>query len=88
MTTAKRQKATTDAGDKRAPALKLVSQADARRQKRVDGRPDLLIFRHACLQTRQRAPLAELVDAPDSKSGSERSAGSIPARGTIFPAHR
>lgn len=31
-----------------------------------------------------RAPLAELVDAPDSKSGSERSAGSIPARGTIF----
>ena len=29
-----------------------------------------------------RAPLAELVDAPDSKSGSERSAGSIPARGT------
>jgi hypothetical protein len=30
------------------------------------------------------APLAELVDAPDSKSGSERSAGSIPAGGTIF----
>ena len=29
------------------------------------------------------APLAELVDAPDSKSGSERSAGSIPAGGTI-----
>ena len=28
------------------------------------------------------APLAELVDAPDSKSGSERSAGSIPAGGT------
>ena len=26
--------------------------------------------------------MAELVDAPDSKSGSERSAGSIPARGT------
>lgn len=31
-----------------------------------------------------RAPLAELVDAPDSKSGSERSAGSIPARGTTY----
>ena len=28
------------------------------------------------------APVAELVDAPDSKSGSARSAGSIPARGT------
>lgn len=31
---------------------------------------------------RRVAPLAELVDAPDSKSGSARSAGSIPARGT------
>jgi hypothetical protein len=30
------------------------------------------------------ALLAELVDAPDSKSGSERSAGSIPAEGTIL----
>src|SRR3954451_21956673 len=29
------------------------------------------------------APVAELVDAPDSKSGSARSAGSSPARGTI-----
>ncbi len=29
------------------------------------------------------APLAELVDAPDSKSGSFGSAGSIPAGGTI-----
>jgi hypothetical protein len=27
--------------------------------------------------------MAELVDASDSKSDSERSAGSIPARGTI-----
>lgn len=27
--------------------------------------------------------MAELVDAADSKSASERSAGSIPARGTI-----
>ena len=30
-----------------------------------------------------RAPMAELVDASDSKSDSARSAGSIPARGTI-----
>lgn len=29
------------------------------------------------------APMAELVDAPHSKCGSERSAGSIPAWGTI-----
>ena len=29
------------------------------------------------------APVAELVDALDSKSSSARSAGSIPARGTI-----
>jgi hypothetical protein len=28
------------------------------------------------------ASVVKLVDAPDSKSGSERSAGSIPARGT------
>ncbi len=31
-----------------------------------------------------RAPMAELVDASDSKSDSARSAGSIPARGTII----
>lgn len=31
-----------------------------------------------------RAPMAELVDASDSKSDSARSAGSIPARGTTF----
>ena len=31
------------------------------------------------------APVAELVDALDSKSSSARSAGSIPARGTICP---
>jgi hypothetical protein len=29
-----------------------------------------------------KAPVAELVDALDSKSSSARSAGSIPARGT------
>ena len=33
---------------------------------------------------RLRAPVAELVDALDSKSSSARSAGSIPARGTIL----
>ena len=32
-----------------------------------------------------KAPVAELVDALDSKSSSARSAGSIPARGTILP---
>src|SRR5882757_3937528 len=32
--------------------------------------------------TPPRAPVAELVDALDSKSSSARSAGSIPARGT------
>src|SRR3954469_15474904 len=31
----------------------------------------------------RKAPVAELVDALDSKSSSARSAGSIPARGTI-----
>ena len=31
---------------------------------------------------RTRAPVVELVDAPDSKSGSERSVGSSPTRGT------
>jgi hypothetical protein len=33
----------------------------------------------------RKAPVAELVDALDSKSSSARSAGSIPARGTILP---
>ena len=32
------------------------------------------------------ASVAELVDAPDSKSGSARSVGSIPTRGTVEPA--
>lgn len=35
------------------------------------------------LKNASRAPVVELVDALDSKSSSERSAGSIPARGTI-----
>ena len=33
------------------------------------------------------APVAELVDALDSKSSSARSAGSIPARGTRSSSH-
>jgi hypothetical protein len=35
------------------------------------------------LLSRRVAPMAELVDAPDSKSGTARCAGSIPAGGTI-----
>ena len=31
------------------------------------------------------APVVKLVDAPDSKSGTERCVGSSPTRGTIFP---
>lgn len=34
------------------------------------------------------AGVAELADAPDSKSGSERSVGSTPTARTIFPARR
>ena len=36
----------------------------------------------ACRRPVRKAPVAELVDALDSKSSSARSAGSIPARGT------
>lgn len=39
-------------------------------------------LREAPSRDRPRAPVAELVDALDSKSSSARSAGSIPARGT------
>ena len=38
-------------------------------------------------QTPRIAPVAELVDALDSKSSSARSAGSIPARGTRSSSH-
>jgi hypothetical protein len=53
----------------------------------VDRRPPLHVFGFhgfgfAQIDAYLAAPLAELVDAPDSKSGSERSAGSIPAGGT------
>src|SRR4029079_12994520 len=37
---------------------------------------------HRASAPRPKAPVAELVDALDSKSSSARSAGSIPARGT------
>ena len=39
----------------------------------------------APLYSRPVAPVAELVDAPDSKSGTARCAGSSPARGTNKP---
>jgi hypothetical protein len=42
------------------------------------------MIRAACGVFRN-APVAELVDALDSKSSSARSAGSIPARGTKYP---
>jgi hypothetical protein len=52
-------------------------------QKAVDQYCPIRIVRPHITERRFRdAPLAELVDAPDSKSGSERSAGSIPAGGT------
>lgn len=39
---------------------------------------------HIELLRQQRAGVVELVDAPDSKSGSERSVGSIPTTRTIL----
>ena len=54
-----------------------------RRKKAVDRFGLLRIVRRCPTDTRRFcAPLAELVDALDSKSSSERSAGSIPAWGT------
>src|SRR3984885_1631069 len=57
-------------------------------QPRVDPQSPAAIFRplrDAGLQGRHpKAPVAELVDALDSKSSSARSAGSIPARGTTL----
>ena len=54
--------------------------------QRVDRRRPAAIFRRLREASlgRPRAPVAELVDALDSKSSSARSAGSIPARGTIL----
>ena len=53
-------------------------------KKAVDRLGALRIVRRCLTETRRFcAPLAELVDALDSKSSSERSAGSIPAWGTI-----
>src|SRR6202522_1040932 len=55
--------------------------------QRVDRRRPAAIFRplREAGFGRPKAPVAELVDALDSKSSSARSAGSIPARGTILP---
>lgn len=54
---------------------------------RVDPEAPPAIFRRlrrtGLPASRPKAPVAELVDALDSKSSSARSAGSIPARGTI-----
>src|ERR1700733_10843041 len=54
--------------------------------QRVDRRRPAAIFRRLREAGfgRPKAPVAELVDALDSKSSSARSAGSIPARGTIL----
>ncbi len=58
------------------------------RKRPVDpkGRPDIVrpLRRSPVLPWASWAPVAELVDALDSKSSSARSAGSIPARGTIL----
>jgi hypothetical protein len=57
-------------------------------QSRVDPQGAPAIFRPAsrrrALAHVPNAPVAELVDALDSKSSSARSAGSIPARGTTL----
>lgn len=55
---------------------------------RVDPEAPPAIFRRlrrtGLTASRPKAPVAELVDALDSKSSSARSAGSIPARGTTL----
>ena len=43
---------------------------------------------HIELLRQKCAGVVELVDAPDSKSGSERSVGSIPTTRTIYPTTR
>jgi hypothetical protein len=48
---------------------------------RIDPTPSCVLYRR---RPPRRAPMAELVDASDSKSDSARSAGSIPARGTNY----
>ena len=68
------------------PAAARVSRHATITSARVDPRRPPAIFRPLrrtglpglC----PKAPVAELVDALDSKSSSARSAGSIPARGT------
>ena len=52
--------------------------ADGARSQPVVDKPD------EDAKERQHAGVAELVDAPDSKSGSARSVGSSPTTGTTF----
>jgi hypothetical protein len=62
------------------PVQKSVTKALAA----IDAEKLHAMIRAACGVFRN-APVAELVDALDSKSSSARSAGSIPARGTKKP---
>ena len=68
------------------PAAPKVSRRATITSARVDPRRPPAIFRPlrrtGPFGPRPKAPVAELVDALDSKSSSARSAGSIPARGT------
>ena len=68
------------------PARVALSSCEAITYARVDPARRPAIFRRlrdAGLSGKPaKAPVAELVDALDSKSSSARSAGSIPARGT------
>ncbi len=64
----------------RAPPASLFRQTAKLAARRVDRRGLAAVLR--LLAAGPHAPMAELVDASDSKSDSARSAGSIPARGT------
>ena len=68
------------------PATTALSRQATITSARVDPRRPPAIFRPlrrtGLMPPRPKAPVAELVDALDSKSSSARSAGSIPARGT------
>src|SRR5690606_307673 len=61
----------------------VLGAVNEKRAATVDEPPRHRIVRRLSVPTRPDAPMAELVDALDSKSSSARSAGSIPARGTI-----
>ena len=70
------------------PATTALSRQATITSARVDPRRPPAIFRPlrrtGPFGPRPKAPVAELVDALDSKSSSARSAGSIPARGTTL----